>query len=925
MYRCHDGHQYYFGAETRGSSAVRPNDKVTLDFDMDAGTLTYYVNGAVQPHPMKNLQGKVLYPAVQFHSESSRVSSVELTSVVVESTGKELQVGGTHFFALRLISEMVKGGAKTGLSREVLSAFLRVFVSGGMLGSVLEIFESAGKEYRAAAAECALSFVQPAVARAVLCASLASIGTAEASAQVATAAAASGGGDRDVTAASVSGAADGVHESDALEMCSVHELVVAKCHVLHSISLALELGEAAGKNLDALKAVLGREGGLLSIVVSRVHRIEDFWSVSLVNCEGKPRLPAEAESSSTKSATLLQLSRSLMKAVCTLVSLMDDAALMSVSFADMGIAVSSLAVRNLVWICSNDVLVDAVDPKFIVPTSKRDAESRFTVMSWRLDEQLDLAMVDRSRYFAARMLHAAVAPALFTSSMSALSSAGGVVEDSSASWVHAQVYIATMPEGLQRLVWSKALDLTCQHLKSRVVAKPTRPEPRRGHRKFGRRSELIDNDVGHGNGTLREAAGGGVGVARGVGGSGVASLKSPTAKDAALAPRGGVKAAMATGVSLVTLSQLVASLLLQVFSPAALLQALRSFVSSTSGSVVSSRRHEAGFGLRDSGTGGGAGTSRAGGNASQGRASAATSAVLHHNAQGLTPPVTCASYVIDDSAEPDSLAIALPGLLSVVAAIDDLVIRTTTPGLTVKSMVALSESKSDPVVGPWCRQLVESDALALCLQWFITINQEQSRLVGALKDKGNDGRDTEAVQERSKDGGGGEGKGMVLVEAVTTDVGPWSASANSVAEKLKLAVAVIGRLAGWVRNKDLFGGFPLSDYYPLQRNQRRSDVVDTLLQLADHVHTSQASDMFTFHNETAVAMAVSGDFSKVTSTARELNVAWRSRCCVRRDGVGVRVGEGRRGAVGGVSERSTLRHVHRPWFQRARSSVGQLL
>jgi hypothetical protein len=50
------------------------------------------------------------------------------------------------------------------------------------------------------------------------------------------------------------------------------------------------------------------------------------------------------------------------------------------------------------------------------------------------------------------------------------------------------------------------------------------------------------------------------------------------------------------------------------------------------------------------------------------------------------------------------------------------------------SMVALSESQSDPVVGPWCRQLVENDALALCLQLFTAIDEEQSRLVAALKD-----------------------------------------------------------------------------------------------------------------------------------------------------------------------------------------------
>jgi uncharacterized membrane protein YgcG len=709
---------------------------------MDAGTLTFYVNGAVQPHLIRNLQGKMLFPAVQFHADSWQ--AVELTSIVTVVESRELQVGGTHMLALRLISEMVKGGAKFELSREVSSAFLRAFVSGGMLGSVLEIFGSAGKEYRAVAAECALSFVQPAVARAVLSASHTSIGTAEASAASGAATGAGGGGghgDSGGGGASVFGAADSVHDSDALEMGSVHELVVAKCHVLQAISLALELAKVAGKNLDALKTALMREGDLLSIVVSRVQRIEDFWSVSLVKREGKLGLPAEAESKSAQSATLLQLSRSLMKAVCTLVSLMDDAALMRVSFADIGIAVTSVTVRNLVWICSNDVLRAAVDLNVMEP------ERRF--------DRLSPTMVDRSRYFAVRMLQSATAPPVEPLPSAR---AEGVVENASPAYICAQLCIATMPEGLQRLVWSEALDLTCKHVKA-CMPRENRTAPRRGHRTFGRRFDLSDYDVDGfdvherpGHGTDGGCGGGGGVSSGGVAGVSMRTLKRPTS-------RGDVMVAMTTGVSLVTLSQLVASLLLQVFSPAALLQALRSFVSSTSGSVVSSRRHEAGFGLNDigSGIGSGADTSRAGGDTSQVCAStqcgSRASVVLHHNAQELSTSVACASYIIDDSAEPDSLAIALPGLLSVAAAIDDLMIRATTPGLTAASMVALSESQSDPVVGPWCRQLVENDALALCLQLFTAIDEEQSRLVAALKDKESD---TGAVMGRGKDGGGGE-------------------------------------------------------------------------------------------------------------------------------------------------------------------------
>ena len=46
---------------------IHPGDTITCEFDAEAGTLSYFVNGAAQGVCFSGLQGKELFPAIAFY------------------------------------------------------------------------------------------------------------------------------------------------------------------------------------------------------------------------------------------------------------------------------------------------------------------------------------------------------------------------------------------------------------------------------------------------------------------------------------------------------------------------------------------------------------------------------------------------------------------------------------------------------------------------------------------------------------------------------------------------------------------------------------------------------------------------------------------------------------------------------------------
>lgn len=89
---------------------------------MDEGTLTWYVNGKEQPYKATGLQGKEIYPAVQFYNAQNQV--VELMEAYVET---ELPVPSPlPVFALRLLAEVSKPDSRGLISAANSQKFIMV-------------------------------------------------------------------------------------------------------------------------------------------------------------------------------------------------------------------------------------------------------------------------------------------------------------------------------------------------------------------------------------------------------------------------------------------------------------------------------------------------------------------------------------------------------------------------------------------------------------------------------------------------------------------------------------------------------------------------------------------------------------------------------------------------------------------------------
>lgn len=80
-----------------------------------------------------------------------------------------------------------------------------------------------------------------------------------------------------------------------------------------------------------------------------------------------------------------------MRAVCFLVSSMDTSNLSATSFASEGLVVHEQCIKNLVWLCANDVLITDIRSKVDVA------------------DPLRFTPVDFVRYYCARMLQTATA------------------------------------------------------------------------------------------------------------------------------------------------------------------------------------------------------------------------------------------------------------------------------------------------------------------------------------------------------------------------------------------------------------------------------------------------------------------------------------------------------------------------------------
>ncbi len=59
MYRCFNGELYEQGSTLSCNTKVHPGDTISMHFDMDAGTLSYTVNGTMQPTVFTSLAGAV--------------------------------------------------------------------------------------------------------------------------------------------------------------------------------------------------------------------------------------------------------------------------------------------------------------------------------------------------------------------------------------------------------------------------------------------------------------------------------------------------------------------------------------------------------------------------------------------------------------------------------------------------------------------------------------------------------------------------------------------------------------------------------------------------------------------------------------------------------------------------------------------------
>ena len=97
-------------------SKFHPGDVIRLEFDGDAGTLTYFINGVSQGVCFSGVKGKTLHPAVCFYHGKAASASVSLLgSVVIVPATDALVIAGSEwtFDATSAMGVILSNGNRT--------------------------------------------------------------------------------------------------------------------------------------------------------------------------------------------------------------------------------------------------------------------------------------------------------------------------------------------------------------------------------------------------------------------------------------------------------------------------------------------------------------------------------------------------------------------------------------------------------------------------------------------------------------------------------------------------------------------------------------------------------------------------------------------------------------------------------------------
>jgi hypothetical protein len=223
--------------------------------------------------------------------------------------------------------------------------------------------------------------------------------------------------------------------------------------------------------------------------------------------------------------------------------------------------------------------------------------------------------------------------------------------------------------------------------------------------------------------------------------------------------------------------------------------------------------------------------------------------------------------------------------MCILSVIDDLVPLSFKPSMTVAEKAAIR--RGGPArQGPWCRELVENDALALCFQWFLVLlDRAKSGEVSVHSALWHTGvsvsgalASTSSAFASVAGAGVGAGGGPVRVAGPKAHMAtsPPVQPAGPLSDLTKMVVGSVGRVVGWARNVELFGACPLIEYFPYQQERRRPEMVQELLQVMFASWVCLHGLLFPWQHRWHFAL----DVHLHLAAGRQCGVR-RRRCCVR--------------------------------------------